>query len=357
MKLRKFYNLWCLILCLFFGQSSILAQTPQPTPTATPIEKSENEAEKSAPEADDANLIHLGDLIEVDVVGSFEFDWRGTINPEGFLNGINFVEEPIFALCRNEADVAADVAKGYSKILRDPKVEVRILDRSNRAISILAGAVKLPQRLQIKRPVFLNELLIISGGLTDKASGEIQIFRPQELSCTAKKAASKDKIEKERFATVSQDDGSSQYINIKIGDLLAGRKDANPQILSGDIVTVLEAQAVYVIGGVTNPKQVSFRSQITLSRAIASAGGVTKGGDPTKVTVFRRRGTGGKSEIIEADLEKIKANPAEDISLQASDIVEVMQKGREKRKYPPVVNTVDAADDKNSLKLPLRVIN
>ncbi len=94
--------------------------------------------------------------------------------------------------------------------------------------------------------------------------------------------------------------------------------------------------------------------QITLSRAIASAGGITKEADARKVTIFRRNG--GESKVIEADLEKIKTNQAEDISLQASDIVEVLQKGREKRKYPPVINAVNS-DDKNSLKLPLRIIN
>lgn len=343
MKIRKFYYLSYLFLCLFFGQSSISAQTP-----ASPVG---NESKAQT----DANLIHLGDLIEVDVLGSLEFDWRGTLNPEGFLDGINFVEEPIFALCRSEREVALDVAKGYRKILRDPKVEVRILDRSNRAVSILIGAVKTPQRLQIRRPVLLNELLIISGGLTDKASGDIQIFRPQNLSCAAKNkaAASNDEAKKERFAPVSQDN-DSQYINIKISDLLTGKKESNPPVLSGDIVTVFEAQTLYVIGGVASPKQISFRSQITLSRAIASAGGLTKDADATKVNVFRRNGN--ESKVIEADLEKIKANQAEDVILQAFDIVEVAQKGREKKKFPPVVNSADL-NEKNSLKLPLRIIN
>lgn len=348
MKIRKLYYLSYLFLCLFFGQSPIHAQSP--TPAELPPAVSKNEAGMTAPETGE-NLIHLGDLIEVDVLGSFEFDWRGTLNPEGFLDGINFVKEPIFGLCRSEADVAADVAEGYGKILRDPKVEVKILDRSNRATSILAGAVKMPQRLQIRRPVLLNELLIIAGGLTDKASGEIQIFRPQNLSCAAKAVA--ENQQKERFAVVSRDEGS-QYINIKISDLLTGKKESNPQILSGDIITVLEAQAVYVIGGVINPKQVSFRSQITLSRAIASAGGLTKNADPTKIVVFRRNGS--ETRVIEADLNKIRDNQSEDIALQSLDIIEVAQKGREKKKYPPVISSEDL-NDKSSSKLPLRVIN
>ncbi len=352
MKIRKFCQFSYVFLCILFLQSAISAQTP--TPTETPKIVSENDT-KVIPESE-SNLIHLGDLIDVDVVGSLEYDWRGSVSPEGFLSGIAFAEQPIFALCRSEEAVAADVTKVFAKFLREPKIVVKILDRSNRAISIIGGAVKMPQRLQIKRAVFLNELIIISGGLTDKTSGEIQIFRPQNLNCAATetKTSFANGENRERFVAASSEDNGSQYINIRIIDLLKGKKEANPQILNGDIITVLEAQSIYVIGGVASPKQISFRSQITLSRAIDSAGGLAKNADAKKITIFRR--AGGETKIIEADLEKIKAQKADDINLQASDIIEVNENGREKRKYPPVINVVDL-NDGNSSKLPLRVID
>ncbi len=297
-------------------------------------------------------------MIDVDVIGSTEYDWRGPLNPEGFLNGISFVENPVYGLCRSEEEVAADVAKGYSKLLRDPKVIVRILDRSNRPLSILYGAVKMPQRFQIKRSVLLNELIIVSGGITDKASGEIQIFRAPSLNCLSKVVGNSTQADasaedKERFVTASQDNGQ-QYINIKISDLLAGKKEANPQILSGDIVTILEAQPIYIIGGVANPKQISTNSKITLSRAIASAGGITKDGNEKRITIYRR----GEMEttIIEADLDKIKSEQQKDIVLQAFDIVEVEQSGREKSRFPPLIRT-DDRNDKNPAKLPLRIVD
>ena len=106
-------------------------------------------------------LIHFGDLIDVDVVGSFEFDWRGTLTPEGFLDGFDKIEAPVYALCRTEEQLASVITAEFVKTLRDPKVAVRILDRSNRAVAYLDGAVKIPQRFQIRRPVRLNELLVI----------------------------------------------------------------------------------------------------------------------------------------------------------------------------------------------------
>ncbi len=349
MEKKKLYHFSYILLCLLLRQSLIYAQTPTPTPAII-----------ITPEilVAEANLIHTGDLIDVDVIGSLEYDWRGTLNPEGFLDGTEKIENPIYALCRSEAEIADEIAKAYGKILRDPKVVVKILDRSNRPPAILSGAVKTPQRFQIKRPVHLNELLIVSGGMTDNTSGEIQIYRPPNLNCgrrIAEKNASPaaDGENRERYVAARQDNGSS-FINIRLVDLLSGKKEANPQILSGDIVTVQEAESIYVIGGVANPKQISSRNQTTLTRAVAGAGGVTKNADARKITIYRR--AGGETKIIEADLEAIKSGKAEDLILKAFDIVEVAQNGREKSKFPPILKVIEA-NEKNILNFPLRIID
>lgn len=344
MKAGKIWRISVFFICIFFWQSSNLAQTPDP--------ETNNQVET------ELNLVHFGDIVDVDVLGSIEYDWRGTLNQEGYLNGLDALENRIFALCRSEDEIASEIIKGYGKILRDPKVEVKILDRSNRPNSSLFGAIKMPQRFQIKRAVYLNELIILAGGFTDKASGEIQIFRPASLSCkevVAKKipATNSNGESRERFISASQDNGS-QFINIRINDLLSGKKDANVQILAGDVVTVYEAQPIYVIGGVTNPRQIATRSQMTVSRAVATAGGISKDGDSKQITIYRRNGS--ETKIIEIDLEKIKANQAEDFVLQAFDIVEVFQKGSSKRKYPPIVEGGSSTTD-NTTKLPLRIID
>jgi protein involved in polysaccharide export with SLBB domain len=328
--------------CLLWLQGFVHAQTPQPTPV-----NAENET------------IHFGDLIDVDVVGSAEYDWRGTITPEGFLSGIDFVDEPIYALCRTEEDIARQIEKAYGKLLRDPKVVVRVLDRSGRPVSVLYGAVKTPQRFQIQRSVRLNELIILSGGITERASGEIQIFRPQYLSCQAEKKSDENKTavddaNRTSFVSTRREDNGSTYINIKITDLLAGRTEANPLILTGDIVTILEAEPIYIIGGVASPKQISSRAQMTISRAIATAGGLTKDADATKITVFRRAGR--ESKTLEVDLDAVKAEKAQDIVLQAFDIVDVPQKGKAKRKFPPIIRAVEGGE-KDALNLPLRIVD
>lgn len=341
MKFKKSFQfstaLFCILLCA-------ISAAPQ-----TPTEIVQNEE----------NLIHFGDLIDVDVLGSTEYDWRGRLTPEGFLDGIDYVEKPIFGLCRTEEAVSVDIAKGYEKLLREPKIVVRILDRSSRPVSVLEGAVKKPQRFQIKRAVRLNELIIVAGGLTEQASGEIRVFRPQNLSCVARKTEAEnapienDEPNENQFVKTSQT-GGTQTFSIAVAELLGGNPEANPQILSGDIITVLAAAPIYIIGGVKTPKQISSRAQTTLSRAIDSAGGLTKEATENSVIVFRRES--GETQIIEADLSKIKAKQAEDIPLKGYDVVDVGQKGNPKKKYPPIIQSSESSGNK-PVVLPLRVID
>jgi protein involved in polysaccharide export with SLBB domain len=295
------------------------------------------------------DLIHYGDVIDVDVVGSMDFDWRGTLNPEGFLSGFDKVEEPIFALCRSETDVAAAINSQYAKILRDPKVVVRIIDRTNRAVAIIDGAVKKPQRFQIKRSVNLSEIIVLAGGITDRSSGEINIFRPPSLNCLDKVAANN---KSDTFVKASQGNGS-QMMNIRISDLLSAKEGSNPQILSGDIITVTEAQPIYVLGGVSSPGRISSKTTLTLSRAIAMAGGLSKDATADKITVFRR--SGGQTTTIEIDLKRITDKQAEDPELKPFDIIDVGQKGRGKRKFPPAIDP--RMDSTRFAGLPLQVID
>ncbi len=358
MKKRKLHHFSYLLLCLALWQSPIFAQVPTVQDETKPTEVQINEED----------LIHQGDLIDVDVIGSLEYDWRGTLNPEGFLEqagkktelqfkGIDFLENPIYALCRSETDVAEEITKVYSKNLRDPKVVVKILDRSNRPLALISGAVKTPLRLQIKRAVYLNELIIISGGLTDTTSGEVQIYRPPELNCRNKiaerKAATENAAESSEKNNTAGQSSESNFLNIKLKDLLSGKKEANPQILSGDVITVQKASPIYITGGVANPKQIASREQITLTRAVDSAGGLTKNADAKNIVVYRREN--GETKIIEADLDQIKIEKTPDIALKAFDIIEVPQSGRGRSKFPPIINGADA-DEKNSLNFPLRII-
>jgi len=278
--------------------------------------------------------IKHGDIIDIDVEGSFEFDWRGSIDPEGNLEGITPYGDLLPAVCRSESELASAIQDRLKTVLREPKAIVRIVDRSNRAVAILEGSIRTATRFRIGRDVRLLELIVMAGGLTDDASGEIQMFRPDALNC-----------EKE------PNGNASQFSNIRVADLVAGNLAANPMIRSGDIVTIRTADEIYVIGSVGNPRSLSSRSQTTVSRAIAASGGLTKRSDG-KVVVYRRDRD--ETKLIEIDLAAIEAGTAEDVPLKAHDIVDVRGKGEGIRRFVPVFN------GRNRLptgQLPLKIVD
>ncbi|MGD9627840.1 MAG: polysaccharide biosynthesis/export family protein [Pyrinomonadaceae bacterium] len=285
---------------------------------------------------DPLEKIHQGDVIEIDELGGFDFDWRGKLTPEGFLDGFTKVADPIYARCRTPEQLAADVTKAYSAVLRNPSVKVRILDKSSRAMAFVYGAVRQPLRFQIKRPVSLRELLIISGGLTDRASGDISVYRPDAVSCEG------------------LTDDPSRVLNIKVADIISGVAAADPRILSGDIVTVEEVRPVYVIGGVERPGKADWRDGLTVSRAVAAVGGVTRKGVAGKAAIYRR--SDGTPQIIEVDLDRIVSGDAKDVPLKPYDIVDVPLRGSAKRLLPPVVDDPDIRPTAGS-SLPLRIID
>lgn len=281
--------------------------------------------------------VHLGDVIEVDVLGSTEYDWRGKLTPEGYLDGLDYLEEPVYALCRKEDDIAKEIVESYKKFLRNPIVTVRILDSGERPISTIYGAVNRPQRIKIKRPIRLNELIVLSGGFTERVSNELQLYRPQGADCQT--------ILEKSYQDI---------VKISVKDLLSGKVEANPYIRMGDIINVYEADSIYLIGGVVNPKQIFFREEMTLLRAINSVGGLALNADAKNISIFRR--INGETQIIEADLEKINEKKNDDIKLQAFDIIDVGENGKPPKKIKPVIN-FNEKREQNISNLPLRIID
>lgn len=332
-----------------------LKQGPN-TVTAKTGKNSHSTAKQDETIVDD--LIHYGDLIDIDILGSIEYDWRGTVTPEGFLTGANFSGDEIYVACQKNQKVEEQIAKSYGKFLKNPRVVVSILDRSKRALSMIFGAIKQPLRFSLRRKVYLNELIILSGGFTENAKGNIQILRQPNASCAAKIEAEKIKRQNEEedpegFVKIKQT-GGARFFDISISDLLKGKKSANPEIYYGDIITVQKAEPIYVIGGVENPSRISLRSDLTVSRAISSAGGLIKGANAKDITIFRRMGA--STIIIKVNLEEIIAKKVSDPKLEAFDVVEVSGRGAGKRKYAPVFRS-SSTPSRAIDRLPIRIID
>jgi protein involved in polysaccharide export with SLBB domain len=104
---------------------------------------------------------------------------------------------------------------------------------------------------------------------------------------------------------------------------LTGKPEANPYLQAGDIVTLPEAEQAYVVGNVLSPRAIPLDEPITLTHAIAMAGGVSKDSRKDKIRIVRQEpGSKTKKEIL-VDLNAIEKKRAEDIALLPNDVVHV----------------------------------
>ena len=105
--------------------------------------------------------------------------------------------------------------------------------------------------------------------------------------------------------------------------MLERNPKANPYVEPGDIVTLPEADQVYVVGNVFTPLTIPLKEPISLSRAIAMAGGIKQDSKKDKVRIVRQEpGSATKKEMV-VDLSAIEKKRAEDIALLPNDIIDV----------------------------------
>jgi polysaccharide export outer membrane protein len=308
----KLVTLTICIVCLVAGL--VHAQEPQQQ-TSTPSTPQSSSLDVQGIKS---YLLGPGDVLDIRVFGQPELSSSVQVDSDGNLSSLPFLETPIPAKCRTDKQVQKDITVAYSKFINNPQVSVRISERNSRQPATVFGAVRQPTRVEMKRKVRLNELMAVSGGFTERASGTIQILHTEPLMCP----------EPGEEAEAAPIDGTKIPLQIvKISELRAGKLEANPVIRPGDYVLVTEAEPVYITGAVMSPAGIFLRDQLMLTRALAMVGGTRKEAKLTDVRIYRQIAGSANQEIIKVDVAAIKKNQKPDFLLQAYDVIEVPESG------------------------------
>ena len=261
-------------------------------------------------------LLGPGDTLQVRVWGQPDLSGEVDVDDQGNISELHFIDKPIPAQCRTEKEVAKDIAAAYGKFLKNPQVSVRVTGRNSRPPAVVFGAVRMPARVQMQRRVRLQELLTASGGITERANGDIQILHTEPVMCPEPG----DEVEE----AVATDGNMMAPMKIyKIPDLVAGKVSSNPIIRPGDIVMIMEAKPIYITGLVVAPQGLYLQNGLTLSRAIAMVGGIKKEGKANDIRIFRQKPGSSEQEVIRVDFTAIKKKQKEDVLLEPYDIIDV----------------------------------
>lgn len=292
-----------------YSQTTKIVETEKEPPTTTSIPSEIIQA--NIKQNEERYRIGLHDVLEVTVYRHPELSQPNIRMDETGRIRLPRIESSILAICKTENELSAEIVNLYKQnYLRDPYVTVFVKEQNSQPLSVI-GAVEKPGNFYTNRRLTLLELLSFAGGQdVEKAGTKIQVARVGGISGCQTNSTIEN----------ANTDGVT-FFSYVLSDVLKGKE--NPVMRPGDIVVVLEADQVYVTGNVLKPQAIPLKQTITLTRAIAAAGGILPATKKSEVRIVRQEPGSKIKQELRFDLNAIKDKKIDDPELLANDIVEV----------------------------------
>lgn len=285
------------------GQPDAPAQQPQPNAAAPAADEPDTSA--------DAYRIGAGDVLEITVVtGSGRSPQLSADNLQVNEKGqIQVFDGIVGAACLTTGELAAALKTRYLQYKREPlSVVVNVKEYRSQLVAVI-GAVKAPGRFEMRRPIRLLELLALyAGGPSEASDGRIEVVHTQNSVCTGPDARAEMAM------------ASASY---KWEETRLGKDESNPYVRPGDVISLADAPQAFVIGNVREPKNIPLKERVTLTTALAMAGGTLESTKSDKIRIERQKPGGVSKDVLIVDLNAIKKQQAADVELLPGDIVEV----------------------------------
>ena len=315
---KSMMRIFLLLSFALFSFTLILAQpaasVSQAQSTNTVVAENREVARVAAPSRDDKSYrIGVGDLLDVRVLNHPEMSRKIRVEGDGSVR-VPMVGN-VAAICLTESQLSQIITEKFRKWIREPYVDVFIEEYSSQPVAVI-GAVDKPGRFQLQRRVRLIELLTYAGGpKPDKAGHTLHLIRSGEKDiCSTQNAPP---------VADSVVEPVPQLLSFKLKDLLTGSAEANLYVQPGDIISLPEADQIFVTGFVTKPGAFPLNTKITLTQAIGMAGGYTPEATKKKVRLIRQTTNSNAREEKVINIEDIEKRKIDDIVLQANDLIEV----------------------------------
>ena len=207
------------------------------------------------------------------------------------------------------ADVQSELAKRYTKYIRNPQVGVLVTEYRQR-VSVM-GAVQKPGVFELTGPKTVMDGLALAGGITERAGNQVHVYRQDEKG--NRQSMVIDLMTLANHSGVIMDDKNSQAVNMALQ--------------AGDVINVPQTGMFFVDGAVGKPGSYPLGRNYTLSQALATAGGVNPElADYSAVSINRRSGPE-RMETITVDLNGVMAGTKNDPQVRPDDVILVPMSG------------------------------
>jgi len=237
-----------------------------------------------------------GDKIQVTVYNVEDMNQTVTVDPGGIitfpvLDKVSVQGLSVNALQKKLEDLLAQYVK-------DPQVSIQLIEYGSRFVNVL-GQVRSPGRIPLKGTFKILDAISQAGGFQDN-SGDVELQRRDASGQLQSKVFSKEEL------------------------LTGNEQQGNIYVQDQDVINVQVVKSVYVNGEVKNPGPFPYNKEMTLLRAITSAGGFTQWANKGRVDILREEK--GANRVMHVDAGEIERGKIPDVPLKPNDQVVVRER-------------------------------
>lgn len=282
-----------------------------------------------------------GDVLDVSISNNEKLSRTGIrVRNDGTIQ-LEMLSEDFPAACLTERELADQIREKYKKYLVTPFVNVAVKEFNASPVAVI-GAVNTPGRFQLQRQYRLVELLALVNGPALTAGQTVEILRHGNIAYC------------DGSTLIQPQQPREELLSIELAEAFKGADGANPIIMAGDIVRVTTADQInaYIQGQVKSSSPIPLKEAVTLTQAIAMAGGATPGAQLDKVVIRRPiPGSINRTDVF-VNVKDIKLGKRDDVLLQPNDIVEVPGPTGAKKVLGDIFKTIIPS----ITQLPMRVV-
>lgn len=230
--------------------------------------------------------IGAGDVVRVEVVGEESMSGSFRVGGDG---AIEIPYAGRIAVAGLTVDEATKAITGWlaKSVLARPQVVLDVETYASRKVDV-GGIVAKPDTYALEKGrTTVSDLIVRAGGLNDPSAPRAIIFRDVA--------------------------GERIVIEVDLERLNAGDLTADVELKAGDHLHVPPVESVFVDGQAGKPGAISYRDGMTVTQAIAQAGGTLSTARKTAVYIVRG------NERLPVNLKKIQNGEEADIVLRPSD--------------------------------------
>jgi polysaccharide export outer membrane protein len=240
--------------------------------------------------------LDVGDVLDVRVFDTPELSDKLRVDGHGEITLPVGGNVKVRGLTAEQAEIAIEERLRRRNILRDPHVEVFVLEYATQGVTV-AGEVKAPGVYPWVARHTVLDFIAVAGGVTPSASKTVTVTR------------------KDREQAITFQLSSAPQLN-----------DGDLEVQPGDRILVAHAGVVYVVGDVGRPGGylIENKDTVTVLQAIALAQGMNK---TAKFDAKLIRNTPSGRTESDLPLKRILANQVTDPKLQDGDILFVPVNG------------------------------